>query len=143
MAGRRTKLTPRVQSKIAGYLAAGNTREIAATMSGVHRGTFFGWMARGRLTHAPKLYRDLVDAVELAEAAAVAHAVRTIQRAALTNATMAQWWLERRHPDEWGRKDRVEIMETVRREATKMAEETGFDPEELIADAERYLASRR
>jgi hypothetical protein len=140
MAGRRTKLTPRLQAKIAGFLAAGNTREIAATMAGVHRSSFFDWMSKGRADTAPKLYRDLVDAVELAEAAAVAHAVRTVQRAALTNVAAAQWWLERRHTDDWGRKDRVQVEALMEREAERIARDLGAEKEEILALANRILA---
>lgn len=140
---RPTKLTPAVQAAIVDAIRNGNTREIAAEVAHVGRTTLFIWLQRGRSAKAPKLYREFANAITVAEAEAVATMVKIVMKAAESTPAVAQWWLERRHPDDWGRKDRVEVMETVRRDARKLAEEMGLDPEELIADAERYLASRR
>ncbi len=123
-----------------GYLASGNTREVAATLAGVHKSSFFDWMSRGRVPNASKLYRDLVDAVDRAEAAAVAYAVRTVQRASLTNVQAAQWWLERRYPDQWGRKDRIAIETLKRTEAEQMSRDLGIDLEEVLIAIDGILS---
>ena len=55
--------------------------------------------------------------------------------------TADAWHLERSRPDEWGRRDRVDLT-FMRREAKKLAEEYGLDVDELIADAERIANGR-
>jgi hypothetical protein len=50
----------------------------------------------------------------------------------------AAWWLERRRPDDYSRRDRVDV--TVRQEAQKLAAQMGIDAAELIAEAERIVS---
>lgn len=140
--GRPTKLTARVQRALCGALLRGNTRENAALTAGISRSTLTTWLHLGR-TEASGRYTSFLAAVEKAEAAAVQASVGVVRHAARDTWQAAAWWLERRYPDEWGRKDRVEITEVLRREAGRLAEEMGLDPEEIVADAERYLTSRR
>jgi hypothetical protein len=52
----------------------------------------------------------------------------------------AAWLLERRHPEEWGRRDRVDF--TIRKEAERLAGQLGLDAAALIQDAERIVAGR-
>ena len=47
----------------------------------------------------------------------------------------AAWKLERRYPDEWGRRDRLEL--DVKREAERLAQEHGLDAGQLIHLADR------
>lgn len=54
------------------------------------------------------VYFEFFEAVKTAEAQAVARSVATIQAASRKSWQAAAWWLERKHPDEWGRKERHE-----------------------------------
>jgi hypothetical protein len=49
--------------------------------------------------------------------------------------TPPAWMLERKYPDRWGRKDRVEIETMIRREAGQIARHKGLDEETVIAEA--------
>lgn len=141
--GRPTKLTPPVERAIVSAIARGNTRKVAAEAVGINEATLYRWLQQGGGEHPVKLYREFREAITRAEAGAVMAAVGVVRFAGRTNWQAMTWWLERRYPDEWGRKDRVEVMDVVRREAKKLADEMGLDAEEVVADAERYLASRR
>lgn len=101
--GRPTKLTPEVQQRIVEALAAGNTRKDSAAYAGIGYSTFEAWMVK-----TGKIYREFQEAVKSAEARAVIRNVAIIEKAAQEQWQAAAWWLERRRPDDWGRKERIE-----------------------------------
>jgi hypothetical protein len=108
-AGRPTKLTPEVQQKIISALQSGNWLETAAAFAGVDASTVRRWMAKGDGDDAEEPYRSFCAAVKEARAAAEIRAVALIQKAAQDGTWQASaWYLERSHPDRWGRK-RLEI----------------------------------
>ena len=74
-----------------------------------------------------------------AENDAEVESVAIIRAAAHKQWGAAAWWLERRKHGAWGRKESLDI--TIRREAEKIAEETGLSVEEIIAEAERMMAA--
>ncbi|HEY8768006.1 MAG TPA: hypothetical protein VIP09_12230 [Dehalococcoidia bacterium] len=140
MAGRPSKLTPDVQGRVLAAISAGNTRATAAAYARVGLSTLMAWLARGEKATRGQ-YREFLDAVKNAEAAAVVTSVALVRQAASEHWQAAAWWLERRYPDEWGRKDRVAIEHVLREKADRIAEDTGLNAEDLVADAERILAS--
>jgi hypothetical protein len=79
------------------------------------------------------------DAIKKAESEAEVRMVAHVLKAA-TDGTWqaAAWWLERRRPTDYGRRDRVEL--TIRQQAEKLAAEMGIDAAELIAEAERIVS---
>ena len=105
--GRRTKLTPDTQDNVVKALRAGNSRRDSALYAGISEQTFYSWMSRGREGEA--LYEEFLEAVEKAEAHSVVRNVAIIQRAADETWQAAAWWLERKRPDEWGRRQRYDI----------------------------------
>lgn len=64
--GRPTDLTAQVQSLICEHISNGARVDDAAQAAGIHRGTFYQWMAKGRAGEQP--YSDFHDAVERARA---------------------------------------------------------------------------
>lgn len=103
MAGRRSKLTPEVQERIIQAIRAGNYRETAAAYAGIHIGTFYRWLQKGeRAKSGP--YREFREAIERAEAEAEVRHVAIVAKAATDDPKAAMWWLERRFPDRWGRR---------------------------------------
>jgi len=146
MAGRITKLTPERQAKIIRALLAGNGRGVAALTGGVAHQTFDAWLRQGRQAKSG-IYVQFIQAVEAAEAQAEAAAVARIKLAA-QGATVVKrlertihrqdgsivteveetvapgqwtadaWWLERKNPAVWGRRDTVtiEIAEAMRQQ---------------------------
>lgn len=97
---RPTKYEPTRVKRIVDALSDGNTRRLGCAYGGITEDTFANWLAR---------YPDFSDAIKRAEADAEVRHVANIARAAQEGTwTASAWWLERRHPQDWGRKDRVE-----------------------------------
>ncbi len=105
--GRKTKLTPEVQKRICEIIRAGNFAATAASVVGIDESTFYRWMSEGEKATRGQ-YREFRNAVKKASAEAEQKNVKYIQSAAPKNWQAAAWWLERRNPDTWGRKDRHE-----------------------------------
>jgi len=104
---RRDKLTPERFETIVRAIREGNTYRAAAGLAGVTESTLYNWLERGRKARSGK-YLEFLEAVKKAEAEAEARHVRIVERAAAKNWTAAAWWLERRRPDDWSLKQRVE-----------------------------------
>jgi transposase len=123
MAGRPTKLTPQVQARIVQAIVGGNDITVAAAYAGIGKATFYLWLERGRkemtrLEASPFArprasetpFVDFIDAIEKAQADAETRNVALIAKAAQEGTwTAAAWWLERKYPERWGRKDRHEV----------------------------------
>lgn len=135
----RSKLTRAVSRSIVSALLKGNTRTVAAQAAGVGWSTFMGWLAEGR-TQTAGAKRDLLDAVEKAEALAVQASVGVVRHAARDSWQAAAWWLERRYPDDYARRDRVPVEQLAEREAERLSQQLGVSKEEILAEAQRILA---
>jgi hypothetical protein len=120
--GRRTLLTAETQALIVEALAAGNYLETAAQYAGIAKSTLYNWLDRGR-TEIERLnldadaepnakeakYVEFVDAVEKTRAQSEVRAVALIRKAAMEGTWQAAaWYLERSHPQKWGRMQKVE-----------------------------------
>jgi hypothetical protein len=132
MTGRPTKFNAQLAAQILVALKAGITRDVAIAAAGIARSTFYAWLDRGKNASCGEL-SDFSDAIRQAEAEAAIRNITIIQKAALggellekstvtkPNGTVvvtekwtapdwraAVWWLERKFPDEWGRKVRID-----------------------------------
>lgn len=127
--GRRTKCTPEIIRKIAIMIANGSTAKEAALLAGISESVFYRWIKRGRkerirleelgiedddkseadMNELP--YLELFEAVNTAIPLRKAILVERIRKAGedSRNWTANAWLLERLHPDEFGRKTRLEI----------------------------------
>jgi transposase-like protein len=116
--GRPTKLTKARRAGIVSMIAAGSYAEVAARANGVGPSTYYAWMKRGEdaevddtgkpLDFDDERYVEFREAVKEAEAKAEVLAVGRIQQAAAGGTWQASaWYLERKYPDRWGRKDHV------------------------------------
>ena len=81
--------------------------------------------------------------VEKAEAQAEAAYTSLVQTAALPSWQAAAWWLERRKYMDFGRRDRVEVKIDLKAEVAKLAADLGLNEEDVLAEAEALLGSRR
>lgn len=123
MPGRPTDLTSQVQAKIVQAIVGGNDNKVAAAYAGIGESTFYAWLERGRKERArlaaspnarPRAketpFVEFLASIEKAQADAEARNVALIAKAAAEGTwTAAAWWLERKHPDRWGRKERHEV----------------------------------
>jgi len=106
--GRPSKLTPETQKLFVDAIAAGNYVATAAELAGIGQSTYYRWLEQGK-TATRGRYREFWDAVKKAEAQAEAVRVARIARAGGEGNWQADaWYLERRYPDRWGRRQRLE-----------------------------------
>jgi transposase len=100
MAGARryTKWTPEHTQKVCEALRAGNTRRAACIYAGVSEDSLARWLQKA----------EVADAIQKAEADAEVRNVAIIQKAAGETWFAAAWWLERKRPEDWGRKDKLD-----------------------------------
>src|SRR5258706_9635769 len=103
------KLTAEAQKRIISALRIGATHEHAARSAGIHYATFRRWMQQGERASRGQ-FCEFCEAVKRAEAEAAITWLATIERAAHTGVWQAAAWkLERRYPNEWGRRDRMSV----------------------------------
>jgi len=110
---------PELRKRICGYVRYGETFAVACAGAGICKSTFSRWQALGcdakrkqekgeRLTRTERLFLAFLDALEQAKSEGRLAMANQIFRAALDNDwRAASFLLERRHPETWGRTDRV------------------------------------
>jgi len=98
--GRNTKYTPDRVKRIVKAIADGNTHKVACALGGIHPDTFYTWI---------KEYPEFSDTVKKAEAEAESFHVDRIKLHSFRNWQASAWMLERRNPEEWGKKDKVDV----------------------------------
>ena len=148
--GRPTKFTPDVRGRIITAIRNGNTYEASANYGGICYSLLREWIVRGEQEQAGE-FLEFVEALKKAEAEAEVGSVARIRAAGsgqrvLLSETEREtpdgkkvierkyqyappqwqadaWFLERRKPSDWGRKDRHEIGgingEAIKHEVTK------------------------
>lgn len=104
---RPTKLTPKLQEQVVGYLRAGAYVETAAAAAGISKETLYSWLRRGAADEVP--FAAFAEAVEEAQALAEMRDLALIGKAAETEWTAAAWRLERKFPSRYGRRQAVEV----------------------------------
>jgi hypothetical protein len=105
--GRQTKLTKDLQARIVQVLEAGNYIEAACDYVGIGISTYHQWIERGEKRGSrpsDQIYVEFVDAVKRARSQAEILSVARIRKAAQDGEWTADaWYLERSHPERWGR----------------------------------------
>lgn len=165
--GRATKLTPAVQQMIVRAVRVGVPLVTAAAYAGVSKTTVLAWIQRGEGTHArpPRsIYVEFVEAIQKASAEDVVRRVAEITKVAqggdviyekttthpdgrITREvrrttpewTAHAWVLERRWPEEWGRKERLEARVVIDAAVAHVAAELGLTPAEVLREAQGLL----
>lgn len=121
--GRPTDCTPETTAKVCEALTLGLSWAAAAEFAGVSERSVMLWCERGRDGDEP--YSHFLHETTRARVEAEMRMVEVVRRAAEQEGSVsaAQWWLERRRPETWGRKDKVETSVTLN------------SPESQVADA--------
>jgi hypothetical protein len=86
-------------------IRAGNYAPTAAEYAGIGTSTHYDWCKKGEAGVTP--YVEYLEAIKKATADAEVRNVALIQQAATTTWTAAAWYLERKHFDKWGRRERT------------------------------------
>jgi len=117
--GRPTKLTDDTIQKLETTIAAGNYYEAACRFAGISYTLFREWIKAGQEVRDGKRKRtqknlkflEFLEVMERAGAKAEIRMVANWQMHVPTNWQAARDFLERRYPERWGKKSRVESIE--------------------------------
>lgn len=137
--GRPTKFTPETRQKILTALTNGNTYEASAQYGGIGYAIFRQWLKRGE-EEAEGEFLEFLEAVKKAEAQAEVASIARIRSAASGQRVIKSetvrvttdgeqitereyqyvppqwqadaWFLERRKPQDWARRERHEVSQT-------------------------------
>jgi len=107
MAGRPSKLTPEVKARLVQAIEAGNYYEAACGYAGITYTTFRNWMIKGENAKSGT-YREFFEAITRAETVAEVRMVAQWQQHMPEDYRAIRDFLERRFPERWGRKDKVQ-----------------------------------
>ena len=107
------KYSPALHAKIVENIRKGQPKRIAFSVARVNPQTVWDWITQGkRFPETYPEYVKLAEDIEQAQDEAIADRLALIQGAAESDPkhwTAAAWQLERMHPDQFGRRDRVEV----------------------------------
>lgn len=120
----------------------GNYILVACRLAGIRVTTYKNWMERGLADDSGK-YFDFYEAVMEAEARFETSLVAQIKAQIPESWQAGMTLLERRFPQRWGRRDRMEHSFDVMAQAKLLAEKTGLPEAEIIAEAERLMKEQR
>lgn len=129
---RPTRRTPEREARLLQALKAGNTRAAAAAYAGISDRTLRYWAEQSAV---------FADALSRAEDEAEVALVANIRIAGQTDWRAHAWLLERRKPESWGRRERVDL--NVRNVAAQIAASQGLDVDALLAEAEQIVKGIR
>lgn len=100
---RPSKFTPEVALSILNFVRSGNSQDAASQASGINPATYYNWQKKA--SAGDKRYVKFFEDVKQAKAEAEVRNVMIISDAAEKSWQAAAWWLERRNPDVWARRD--------------------------------------
>lgn len=107
------KLTKKLQDKICAFIRGGNYIETSVRACGICKQTFYNWMKKANEKEPTKeneIYRKFLYAVEEALSQSEMADVTMITKAANAGIWQASAWrLERKFPDRWGMRGRMEL----------------------------------
>ena len=103
---RLTKLTPEVQNTFLEAIDIGLTHKLACEYAVISESTFYAWVQRGKAATSG-IYLEFLDALARAEAQGASRLLAQIRLHAATDWRAAAWVLERRHPDDYGKRAEV------------------------------------
>ncbi len=104
------KLTKARTEAVCRNLRKGADKETAFRLAGIWPSTGFRWLAYGRAGEGEE-FRRFSEAVEKAEAEADIEDIEFIRKD--DSWQSKAWRLERRRPDRWGRKDKLDVSLSV------------------------------
>jgi hypothetical protein len=108
MAGRPIKLNDEITERICLNLKLGLPYNLVCKASGLHYDTFNEWVKKGKAGEE-EIYVEFLNKVEAAEMEATQEAMRTIKSNALMSWQCASWYLQHRHPQEFGSYNKVDL----------------------------------
>jgi hypothetical protein len=130
---RPTKFTPELAKEITDFMRAGAGYGQACQLAGITRQTAWNWRKRGREEGEGAYYKFDIDIgkIEAGDISAAERKVKSIIRSEDSRYALnaATWYLERRAPDEYGRKDQIKVQVEARMEELVDAVQGRMDPD--------------
>lgn len=130
MAGRRSKLTKQLIKNAADLVKLGNYTETACAYLGIGKTSWYRWLQEGEQAKSG-LKREFWEAIRQAEAQAEIRNIGKIQTAANDDWKASAWYLERKFPDRWGRKEHIDANLNHSGELNKKVDLALLNGEEL------------
>ncbi len=113
LGGQPPSITDEEKQQIYELIRAGVPQEASVLRVGVPRSTYYDWLSKGRQPDAREPYATFSRECERALADWETRDILIIGKAAETQWQAAAWRLERRKPNEYGRRTRIEGEVTV------------------------------
>jgi hypothetical protein len=130
--------------KLEQAIRLGATYELAARYAGVSEKTFERWRMQAATAKPESTLGRLRDRLLQAEGRAVVTWLAQIEKAATEgDFRAAAWKLERRYPDQYGRKVQADLSIQVQRAAQEVADEVGIEMSLILKEAQTYLLEAR
>lgn len=132
--GRKTKLTPELTTKICDMLEKGMPIKLTCGAVGINDASFYGWMQKGEKGN--KEYVEFFSRVNQSKAKAVEKYLDRLDNYAANGSVYATtWFLERRCPEEFGRRENLNIKSKNENENTNVNANIDIQAPEEIEQA--------
>lgn len=106
--GRKTKLTPEITNQICNLIEKGLPYSFVCEAVGIHKDTFYDWMKKGEA--GKKEFSDFSDSVNRSKANFALKCLERVNQAADNGSVFcATWLLEKRFPEEFGKRENINI----------------------------------
>ena len=106
---RKVKLNPQIQDAICNEIKRGTPITSACLIAGISKDTYYRWYRKGEKAKTGK-FKEFYNKIEEAKAYAIALRVENIRKAGRNGSWQADaWWLERMDPENFSRKDNVNV----------------------------------
>lgn len=104
--GRRPKFTPATIDKLCEHLKFGHFVKTACQLVGIAENTYYHWKRTAeKAKHPSRLQRYFLQSIARAEAEGIDFHVKSLHKGAINDWRASAFYLERRRPDMWARKE--------------------------------------
>ena len=115
---------------------SGLNQKECAEVAGINEATLYKWINKGKEAKRGK-YRDFYNDFQMAKNKNKLFHLKKIHEAEAW--TASAWYLERIYPDEFGRKDRVDLKHEAQVEVSKTIKEEEKEAEEYFKQLENEM----
>ena len=104
----KTKLTPELQEQFCKAIENGDSILGACGYVGISEQTYYNWINRAEEAKSKTKFVKFKECVDKAKAKALHNFEQVITNASMEHWQAAAWMLERRHPNLYGKKEKIE-----------------------------------
>ena len=104
----KTKLTPELQEQFCKAIENGDSILGACGYVGISEQTYYNWINRAEEAKSKTKFVKFKECVDKAKAKALHNFEQVITNASMEHWQAAAWMLERRHPNLYGKREKIE-----------------------------------